>query len=265
MGRFEATAGSSAVSTAAYPARRGARPDDAACRGAAHEGWGEEGGLLGDADGVVAQRDALLQEGGTSCVDFAGYHTYAKQADGTRVAIAVIPRCRKSTLALLTYATSHELSEAATDPYLGAWNTLRDPYVLWSVPLHGAELGDLCENLVDAAYSESGVGVVTRLFSNAAMKAYKNPCLPAPSGASFFSNSFGQPSTYLYVGKRFPAMFGVPGSNLCGGSLKVVPSNDTLRIISPPPMKGGIASRCARFAINAPVPVGAKSLWPVST
>ncbi|MFO0575468.1 MAG: hypothetical protein U1A78_15855 [Polyangia bacterium] len=129
----------------------------------------------------------LLQEGGTSCVDFAGYHTYAKQADGTRVAIAVIPRCRKSTLALLTYATSHELSEAATDPYLGAWNTLHDPYVLWSVPLHGAELGDLCENLVDAAYSESGVGVVTRLFSNAAMKAYKNPCLPAPSGASFFS------------------------------------------------------------------------------
>lgn len=29
-------------------------------------------------------------------------------------------------------------------------------------------------------------------------------------GASFFSNSFGQPSAYLYVGKRFPAMFGVP-------------------------------------------------------
>jgi hypothetical protein len=129
----------------------------------------------------------LLHEGGTSCVDFAGYHTAAKQADGTRVAIAVIPRCRRSTLALLTYATSHELAEAAADPYLAAWNTMRDPYVLWSVPLHGAELGDLCENLVDAAYNESGVGVVTRLFSNAAMQAYKNPCLPAPSGASFFS------------------------------------------------------------------------------
>ena len=28
-------------------------------------------------------------------------------------------------------------------------------------------------------------------------------------GASFFSNSFGQPSSYVYVGKRFPTMFGV--------------------------------------------------------
>lgn len=27
-------------------------------------------------------------------------------------------------------------------------------------------------------------------------------------GASFFSNSFGQPSGYLYVGKRFPGLFG---------------------------------------------------------
>lgn len=40
-------------------------------------------------------------------------------------------------------------------------------------------------------------------------------------GASFFSNSFGQPSTYLYVGKRFPAMFGVPElfGQLSGGLL----------------------------------------------
>lgn len=129
----------------------------------------------------------LLSDGGTSCVDFAGYHTFVKQTDGTRAALAVLPRCRQTTLALLTYATSHELAEAATDPYLGAWNTLIDPYALWAIPLHGAELGDLCENLSDAAYSESGIGVVTRLFSNAAMAAYKNPCLPAPSGASFFS------------------------------------------------------------------------------
>ncbi len=30
------------------------------------------------------------------------------------------------------------------------------------------------------------------------------------AGGSFFSNSFGQPSSYLYVGKRFPALFGQP-------------------------------------------------------
>jgi hypothetical protein len=30
------------------------------------------------------------------------------------------------------------------------------------------------------------------------------------AGASFFSNSFGQPSSYTYLGKRFPALFGEP-------------------------------------------------------
>ena len=30
------------------------------------------------------------------------------------------------------------------------------------------------------------------------------------AGASFFKNSFGQPSSYLYVGKRFPALFDQP-------------------------------------------------------
>jgi hypothetical protein len=40
-------------------------------------------------------------------------------------------------------------------------------------------------------------------------------------GASYFSNSFGQPSAYIYVGKRFPAMFGVPElfGQLSGGML----------------------------------------------
>ena len=28
------------------------------------------------------------------------------------------------------------------------------------------------------------------------------------AGGSYFSNSFGQPSAYLYIGKRFPALFG---------------------------------------------------------
>ena len=28
------------------------------------------------------------------------------------------------------------------------------------------------------------------------------------AGASYFSNSFGQPSAYLYVGKRYPQVFG---------------------------------------------------------
>jgi hypothetical protein len=30
------------------------------------------------------------------------------------------------------------------------------------------------------------------------------------AGGSYFSNSFGQPSGYLYVGKRYPGLFGKP-------------------------------------------------------
>ncbi|MFN5700710.1 MAG: hypothetical protein ACK47V_08825, partial [Betaproteobacteria bacterium] len=41
------------------------------------------------------------------------------------------------------------------------------------------------------------------------------------AGGSFFSNSFGQPSSYLYLGKRFPALLGHPQlfGQLSGGLL----------------------------------------------
>ena len=41
------------------------------------------------------------------------------------------------------------------------------------------------------------------------------------AGGSFFSNSFGQPSAYLYLGKRFPALLGQPQlfGQLSGGLL----------------------------------------------
>ncbi|MFM7971519.1 MAG: hypothetical protein ACKPCJ_04505, partial [Betaproteobacteria bacterium] len=41
------------------------------------------------------------------------------------------------------------------------------------------------------------------------------------AGGSFFSNSFGQPSGYLYLGRRFPALLGLPQlfGQLSGGLL----------------------------------------------
>lgn len=41
------------------------------------------------------------------------------------------------------------------------------------------------------------------------------------AGASFFSNSFGQPSGYLYLGRRFPSLLGHPQlfGQLSGGML----------------------------------------------
>lgn len=44
---------------------------------------------------------------------------------------------------------------------------------------------------------------------------------PWMAGASFFSNSFGQPSGYLYLGRRFPSLMGHPQlfGQLSGGLL----------------------------------------------
>lgn len=130
---------------------------------------------------------SITQGSGTSCTDFAGYHSDTTLSDGTHAPYAVIPRCQRSTLASLTFATSHELAEAATDPQLSSYNDLNDPYALWFIPFNGPEVGDLCENITDAAYTESGVGVVSRLWSNVASAAFQNPCLPAPAGPLFHS------------------------------------------------------------------------------
>lgn len=130
---------------------------------------------------------SLLQGGSTSCIDFAGYHGTSTLTDGTKTVYAVMPRCQMGLLALLTYATSHELAEAATDPHLLGYNSMSDPYFLWTVGHSGAEVSDLCQDLVDAAVNEAGVGVVCRNWSNKAAAQYTNPCLPAAAGPSFFS------------------------------------------------------------------------------
>lgn len=133
-------------------------------------------------DGVTVTLD-----GAVSCTDFAGYHQAATLASGARVAYAVVPRCSRTSVPALTAAVSHELAEAASDPLLTTNNELAEPYTLWQVPLNGSEVGDLCENLSDPFYNEPGVGVVSRLWSNAAAAALRNPCQPAPVGTAFFS------------------------------------------------------------------------------
>ena len=151
----------------------------------------QDGSLKPDAQSVVLlflpANVVVDNNGEVSCVGFAGYHGSALLGSGAVLAYAVIPRCNMETLSGLTFAVSHELGEAATDPYLTTYNDLADPYSLWVLNLSGGEVGDLCQNLGDAAAAETGVGVVSRLWSNAAAAAFKNPCVPAPAGPSFFS------------------------------------------------------------------------------
>mmetsp|Transcript_8157 Transcript_8157/g.25181 ORF Transcript_8157/g.25181 Transcript_8157/m.25181 type:complete len:236 (+) Transcript_8157:557-1264(+) len=58
-------------------------------------------------------------------------------------------------------------------------------------------------------------------------------------------------------------MGGVPASNFPGAvARKVVPSSVTWSIISPPPRKGGSASRRSCLPQRKPTPVGPSILWP---
>ncbi len=50
---------------------------------------------------------------------------------------------------------------------------------------------------------------------------------------------------------------GVPASKRAGTSAQVVPCLVTLRIIDPPPMKGGISRSTSSRVQSAPIPVGA--------
>jgi hypothetical protein len=112
---------------------------------------------------------------GTSCVGFDGYHGET-QADS--ILYAVMPRCPQFTL---TDAVSHELIEAATDPFVftaPAYDGLDTQHLAWEL-ITGGEVGDLCESLVQAYQWQVGGLGVQRTWSNAAAAAGHDPCVPA--------------------------------------------------------------------------------------
>lgn len=130
-------------------------------------------------------------DGSRSCKAFGGYHNAMSSTPPgggapVKFAYAIIPRCSSSKTEL-TFAASHEIIEAATDPYLSpdqqtyyAFGSVNDAW-----DLGGGEVGDRCVDFTGMgqdAYQESGY-TVQRSWSNAAAKASHDPCVPAPSAA----------------------------------------------------------------------------------
>lgn len=147
-----------------------------------------------------------------SCVDFGAYHGSAQatvNGQPVLVAYAVIPECvgsgAFSTLDDVTWSASHELVEACTDPYTdrngsppygyigtGPANSTSDPYAAWSFGVFGSygtmELADMCNaEFTGSVYWPPGFPyVVQRSWSNAAVKAGKDPCAPYLQGESVY-------------------------------------------------------------------------------
>lgn len=140
--------------------------------------------------------------GQVSCSSFGGYHTNVVLPDGTRVAYAVVPRCGEPALEVTTGAASHEIIEAATDPYnkdLLAYAYVDDAHASWMFVL-GGEVADLCAQRSDAFYTPTDYPyMVQRSWSNRAARRGADPCVP-PSGEPLFTAAFDLPATIDFGG-----------------------------------------------------------------
>lgn len=143
-------------------------------------------------------------DGATSCSTFGGYHTSTTVTppggSATQVAYAVVPRCGteglfSSQLDELTFSASHELSEAATDPFVTAsggsgyyLDGTNQDYIAWNFFPSGGEVADLCVDLLGestgtphdsvTAMGAHGSYMVQRIWSVGAAAAGGDPCVP---------------------------------------------------------------------------------------
>jgi hypothetical protein len=117
----------------------------------------------------------------SSCVDFLGYHYYGQTGPSTRFLFAVQGRCSNGNIPPIddaTQNTTHELVEAATDPFLLSYATVDPAHVVWSV-FPGFEIGDMCE-LESLTYQRMvGASLVARFWANSSAAAGHDPCAPA--------------------------------------------------------------------------------------
>ncbi|HEX8792378.1 MAG TPA: hypothetical protein VF765_15620 [Polyangiaceae bacterium] len=147
---------------------------------------------------------SITLDGIQSCQNggFGGYHdsTTVTPPGGsnTVVTYAVIPRC-STAIADTTFAASHELTEASTDPHVGQNNIgyytplMNTDDLAWRLLLGGGEVGDLCVDFTGSnldhttATLGSNSWTVQRIWSNANAASGLDPCVPVPAGDVYFN------------------------------------------------------------------------------
>ena len=140
-------------------------------------------------------------ESGTSCEQFGGYHNSLVATPGAaRTAYVVIPECAPrqgsnlDPLQSLTFAASHEIVEASSDPVqttttLGYYLDLGDETVLGWDLVAGGEAADLCVDVTGLHQDETTAEgyMVQRIWSNANAAAGIDPCIPVPAHDIYFN------------------------------------------------------------------------------
>ncbi len=156
----------------------------------------------------ISPETHVQANGVDGCSSFGGYHTSAHMtlADGDHdVAYAVIPDCPVggNRIDSMIDAASHEIGEAATDPYpegtaQSGYRGIDNDHFAWEIlnQLQN-ENGDMCEfpyGVSDTTANEPLFAFpVQRLWSNASIAAGHDPCVPAPSSEPYFNMTLLDP------------------------------------------------------------------------
>ena len=135
----------------------------------------------------------ITSGGAACCTDFGGYHDEAI-VNGAAVPYAVVCTCPDffgagwTEVDERTVAMSHELVEAATDPFPRsdpAFYAADTANLVWTL-VTGGEVADMCVVQPDTFIIPSGAThVFQRSWSNAAAKLGRDPCVPASSPPYF--------------------------------------------------------------------------------
>jgi hypothetical protein len=131
-------------------------------------------------------------EGFTGCKEFGASDNLLTRRDGSLVPYIAIPRCQNlfglDAWGTLTAVTSHELFEESTDPFKDAYVTNDDDNLAWAEMPPFSEIGDMCMAAQPLYVQPPDLPhLVQRAWSNAAARAGKNPCVPAPNDGPFFN------------------------------------------------------------------------------
>jgi hypothetical protein len=139
----------------------------------------------------------LSDTSGTGCTDYDGYHVESTVTGTLNVPYAAACACpgfdgkNVNDLQQRTVAISHELVEAATDPfpnanpaYLGEDNA----DIVWTITSTG-EVADMCQFNSDSYAIPAGATyMVQRSWSNEAARSGTNPCVPVLTPAPYFNS-----------------------------------------------------------------------------
>ncbi|CAN5316402.1 hypothetical protein BH09MYX1_BH09MYX1_04660 [soil metagenome] len=168
----------------------------------------------------------ILLDGQRSCQTFGAYHYELELSDGTKRAYAIMPRCRGfgglSDLDELTVSSSHELTEASSDPFPSSDPAHQFPEpdgIAWSIA-SGSENADMCAFDSDAYLSNSSYPfTVQRVWSNSSAFKGLDPCVPLPAGDYFGGSILFQDKVTIDVGEG-PVQ--ATGMSLAVGATKTV-------------------------------------------